>query len=261
MSSILRVEAVLGGRSTLSMPTTSRSKPLRRFVAIGVAGPFLRARVVTSTSPVLPRRARLMAAWRHSSPPRLGALFVRRAFSCSLARAPTCSTVIGRPRVPASRPAMWAAKLPLALSSTASSRRSRLATKPFGSNSSRSSRAFSSLPSGSRASAQRSIGGIAMVVITAMATIMREQVLAEHAHRQTDGGDDDLGRAARVHAAGQRQRFPRASVRRACRRRRRRRTCRSWRSAIRPSGQQQQVGILQHGEVGAQARRGRRTPA
>ena len=35
----------------------------------------------------------------------------------------------------------------------------------------------------------------------------REQVLAERAHRQADGRDDHLGRAARIHAGGERQRL------------------------------------------------------
>jgi hypothetical protein len=63
------------------------------------------------------------------------------------------------------------ANLPLALSSAAISRRSILATNPRASNSSRSRRFFSSAPSGRRASAQRKVGGMAVVVITAMATI------------------------------------------------------------------------------------------
>ena len=70
---------------------------------------------------------------------------------------------------------MCEANLALALSSTASSSRSRLATKPFSSNSSRSSRSFSSLLSGSRASAARSIGGIAIVVRIAMVTIIENR--------------------------------------------------------------------------------------
>ena len=69
-------------------------------------------------------------------------------------------------------PASREANLPFGLSSAASSRRSRFATKPLASNSSRSSRSFSALRIGTRASAQRSIGGIAMVVTTAMATII-----------------------------------------------------------------------------------------
>ena len=36
-----------------------------------------------------------------------------------------------------------------------------------------------------------------------------EEVLVERAHRQADGGDDHLGRAARVHAAGEREAFAR----------------------------------------------------
>ena len=82
------------------------------------------------------------------------------------------STVVGVPRRPAMKPASWAANLPFGLSSAATSRRSILETKPFFSNSSRSSRSRSSSVIGTRASAQRSIGGIAMVVTNAMATIM-----------------------------------------------------------------------------------------
>ena len=67
---------------------------------------------------------------------------------------------------------MREANWPLALSSTASSSRSSFGTKPRASISSRSSRCFSSLRIGRRASAQRSVGGMAMVVITAMVTIM-----------------------------------------------------------------------------------------
>ena len=67
---------------------------------------------------------------------------------------------------------MREANRPFALSSTASKRRSSFGTKPRCSISSRSSRCFSSLRIGMRASAQRSIGGMAMVVITAMVTIM-----------------------------------------------------------------------------------------
>ena len=63
----------------------------------------------------------------------------------------------------------------MALSSTASSNRSRFATNPFCSNSSRSSRAFSSSLSGRRDSASRSIGGIAMVVRIAMVTIIENR--------------------------------------------------------------------------------------
>jgi hypothetical protein len=82
------------------------------------------------------------------------------------------NTVVGKPRGPAISPASRAANLPFALSSTAISRRSRLGTNSFASSSSRSSRSFSALAIGTRARAQRSIGGIAMVVATAMATIM-----------------------------------------------------------------------------------------
>ena len=82
---------------------------------------------------------------------------------------------MGSPRVPASRPATCAANFALALSSTASSSRSRFATNPFSSISSFSSRAFSSLPSGSRFSAARSIGGIAIVVRIAMVTIIENR--------------------------------------------------------------------------------------
>ena len=76
------------------------------------------------------------------------------------------------PREPAIKPARRDAKRPLALPSTASRMRSRFGTKAFFSYSSRSSRAFSSRRNGSRASAQRSVGGIAMVVINAIATII-----------------------------------------------------------------------------------------
>ena len=80
--------------------------------------------------------------------------------------------VVGLPPEPAMTPARRDANLPLALSSAASSRRSRLVTKPLASSSSRSRRSRSFLRIGSRLSAQRSIGGIAMVVTTAMVTIM-----------------------------------------------------------------------------------------
>ncbi len=58
-----------------------------------------------------------------------------------------------------------------------------------------------------RDSAQRRVGGIAMVVMTAMATIIVNKIRVERAHRQADGGDDHFGRAARIHAAGQREAF------------------------------------------------------
>ena len=83
-----------------------------------------------------------------------------------------CITVVGMALAPATMPPMRVANWPLALSSMASSRRSSLGTKPFASISSRSSRCFSSLRIGTRANAQRRVGGIAMVVMIAMATIM-----------------------------------------------------------------------------------------
>ena len=118
-----------------------------------------------------------------------------------------CITVVGIERVPAIMPATREPNWPLALSSTATSRRSSFDTKPLASISSRSSRSFSSLRIGSRASAQRKVGGIASVVSDRHGDDHREQVLAERAHRQADGRDDHLGRAARVHAGRQRQRL------------------------------------------------------
>ena len=64
---------------------------------------------------------------------------------------------------------------------------------------------------GRRARPQRSIGGMAMVVTTAMVDDHGVEVLAQRAHREADGGDDHLGRAARIHGAAERQRL-RASV-------------------------------------------------
>ena len=94
------------------------------------------------------------------------------SLSSILAASLMCSTVVGMPCVPASMPATREANLPFGLSSTAINRRSRFDTKPFSSCSSRSSRCFSSLRIGMRDSAQRSVGGMAMVVMIAMATIM-----------------------------------------------------------------------------------------
>src|SRR6516225_5924295 len=81
-------------------------------------------------------------------------------------------TVTGMPRGPASKPARRDAKRPLGLSSTASRSRSSFATKPLASMSSRSSRSFSDLLIGTRGRLQRSIGGMAIVVTTAMVTII-----------------------------------------------------------------------------------------
>ena len=81
-------------------------------------------------------------------------------------------TVVGIERVPAIKPATREPNWPLALSSTATSRRSSFDTKPLASISSRSSRSFSSLRIGSRASAQRKVGGMASVVRIAMVTII-----------------------------------------------------------------------------------------
>ena len=60
---------------------------------------------------------------------------------------------------------------------------------------------------GRRRSAARSIGGMANVVTTAVATIMVKRLSLEQAHGEADGGDDDLGRAARVHGAAERHRL------------------------------------------------------
>jgi hypothetical protein len=87
-------------------------------------------------------------------------------------RTPRPRTVTGMPRDAASSPARRAANRLLGLPSTATSRRSRLVTKPFASKASRSSRARSSSRSGRRPSAHRSVGGITIVVRTAMATII-----------------------------------------------------------------------------------------
>ena len=46
----------------------------------------------------------------------------------------------------------------------------------------------------------------------------RKQILAEHAHRQADRGDDHFGRTAGIHGRGQRQRLRCRPGRRACRR-------------------------------------------
>ncbi len=77
-------------------------------------------------------------------------------------------------------------------------------TKPFASMSSRSSRCFSSLRIGSRASAQCNVGGIATVVITAMVTIMVNRFGLRAPHGWAVGRNDHLGGAARI-GAGRRQ--------------------------------------------------------
>ena len=84
---------------------------------------------------------------------------------------PSSMIVVGLSPEPAMAPASREANVPLAPPSTASSRRSRLGTKPRASSSSRSRRCLSALRSGSRRNAQRSIGGIAMVVTTAIVTM------------------------------------------------------------------------------------------
>ncbi len=94
------------------------------------------------------------------------------SFVVGLSGTSSASTVVGVPRGPAMTPASRAANRPFARSSTASSRRSRFDTKSFDSNSSRSRRSFSSLLIGTRDKPQRSIGGIAMVVTNAIATII-----------------------------------------------------------------------------------------
>ena len=117
------------------------------------------------------------------------------------------STVVGVPRRPAIKPASRAANLPFGLSSTATSRRSSLVTKPLLLELLALEPLRSSSVIGSRASAQRSIGGIAMVVTTAMATIMVNRFWLSAPIDRPIAGDDDLGRAAGVHAAAERQRF------------------------------------------------------
>jgi hypothetical protein len=56
-------------------------------------------------------------------------------------------------------------------------------------------------------SAQRSVGGITMVVIDGHCDDHREQVLAQGTHRKADGCHNHLSRAARVHAGAERQRL------------------------------------------------------
>src|SRR5438270_758603 len=77
----------------------------------------------------------------------------------------TSRTVTGIPRAPASRPARRDAKRPFAPPSTASRMRSRFGMNALRSYSSRSMRAFSSRRIGSRRSAQRKVGGIAVLAI------------------------------------------------------------------------------------------------
>ncbi len=115
-------------------------------------------------------------------------------------------------------PVMLAANLPFALSSFASNSRSRLVTNPLASSSSRSSRSFSSLRIGSRLSAQRSIGGIAMVVITAMATIRVKRFwLSTPIDRPIEATITSVEpRAFMPH--GERERFRRPAALRSCRR-------------------------------------------
>ena len=115
--------------------------------------------------------------------------------------------VVGLPPEPAMAPTSRAANLPLALSSAASRRRSRLVTKPLASSASRSSRSRSSLaqrqalerPAQHRRHRHRRDHR--------HGDDQREQILIEHARRQADRCDDHLGRAARIHAAAERERF------------------------------------------------------
>ena len=79
---------------------------------------------------------------------------------------------MGIRRAPARSPTSREANCPLGLASTATRSRSIFDTKPRASNSSRSSRAASSGLIGSRPSAQRSMGGIDIVVTTAMVTMV-----------------------------------------------------------------------------------------
>ena len=69
------------------------------------------------------------------------------------------------------RPASRAANVPFILSSTATKSRSSCGTNPKLSTSSFSRRAFSAADSGTRFRVKRSVGGMIMVVITAMVTI------------------------------------------------------------------------------------------
>src|SRR6516164_9296345 len=91
--------------------------------------------------------------------------------SCGLVR-PKWRIVVVIPRDPAINPARCKASFPLGLLSTATRRRSTLVMNPFASNASRARRALSSSCTGSLDSAQRSIGGIANVVTTAIVTII-----------------------------------------------------------------------------------------
>ena len=96
--------------------------------------------------------------------------------SPGLAWVPAFKMVTGIPLNPANRPAIRAANCPLALSSITIRTRSSPARKLCASISSRDSLLRSCSSTGSRLSAQRSVGGIAIVVMKAMATIMVKRV-------------------------------------------------------------------------------------
>ena len=138
--------------------------------------------------------------------------------------------------------------------------RSRLGTKFFSSSASRSRRCFSSLRIGSRASAQRNVGGIAMVVITAIATIIVNSVwlsipidrpmvatttsVEPRAFMPVASASD----SPRVRPPSQPpvkapRPFPRLAIR------------------IRPTRQQCEIGVLEDREIGGQIRQPRRRPA
>ena len=99
------------------------------------------------------------------------------------------------------------ANCPLGLASTATRSRSILVTKPCASNSSRSSRASSSGRNGTPRQRPAQHRRHRHRRYHRHRHDHREQVWLSDAHRQPDRRDDDFGRAARVHAAAERQRF------------------------------------------------------
>ena len=176
---------------------------------------------------------------------------LRRTVSAGQRCGASSMIVVGLSPEPAITPASREANLPWALPSTTSSRRSRFGTKPRASSSSRSSRSRSAWRSGSRRSAQRSIGGIAMVVIIAMATISVNRFLlntpADSAIEatitsveprafmaQASASDSAAGEAAELAADEGAGELSDAG------------------DDDQPDRQQQQFGVLEDGEIGAQ---------
>ena len=160
--------------------------------------------------------------------------------------------VVGLPPEPAMTPASRDANLPLALSSAASSSRSRLVTKPLASSSSRSSRMRSFLRIGSRLSAQRSIGGIAMVVMTAMVTII--------VNRFWLSTPIDRPMVATITSVEPRAFMPQPSASDSARVRppslpptKAPPNLPTLAMTIEADGEQRQIGVLEHGQIGAQA--------